>query len=264
MILDEIAESTRQRVMEQKLELPLELLLIQIKNREKKETHGRGDFAFERALEQKGLSMICEVKKASPSKGIINEDFPYLDIALQYQKAGAAAISVLTEPRYFQGCDKYLTEISKHVTIPVLRKDFVIDEYQIYEAKMIGTDAVLLICALLSCETLEYYLEICKAIGLSALVEAHTEEEVEKAIRVGAKIIGVNNRDLKTFDVDINNCIQLRSMVPSEIIFVAESGIKAAEDISLLRKNNINSILVGEALMKSRDIEKQIREWRSL
>lgn len=261
LILDKIAESTRQRVMEQKKKIPLEDL---IKNIGKDGDNKREDFAFEKALRKNEFSLICEVKKASPSKGVINEEFPYLDIAKQYQRAGARAISVLTEPKYFQGGNEYLTEIRRHVALPVLRKDFIIDQYQIYEAKMIGADAVLLICALLSEEELQGFIELSNRLGLSSLVEAHTEVEVEKAVKVGAKIIGVNNRDLNTFDVDINNCIRLRSMVPDNIVYVAESGIRNAEDIKLLKKNNINAALVGEALMKSVDIKKQISEWMRL
>lgn len=264
MILDKIAEATRQRVREKKLKLPLDELVLIRNNMGKEGYHERENFAFENALKINNFSLICEVKKASPSKGIINEEFPYLDIALEYQKAGATAISVLTEPKYFQGSNKYLREISKNVSIPVLRKDFIIDEYQIYEAKMIGSDAVLLICALLSDETLEYFIKLCYRMGMSSLVEAHSKKEVEKAIKAGARIIGVNNRNLKTFDVDINNCIELRSGVPDDIIFVSESGITNSDDIKLLKKNNINSVLIGEALMKSKNIEKQIREWRSL
>jgi indole-3-glycerol phosphate synthase len=244
--------------------MPLTEIMSLINNKEKEGFHGRGDFAFEKALKKSDLSLICEVKKASPSKGLINKEFPYLDIALQYQNAGATAISVLTEPRYFQGSNEYLTTISGKVTIPVLRKDFIIDEYQIYEAKMIGADAVLLICALLSVKDLQYYLELCNRLGMSSLVEAHNEQELEKAIEAGARIIGVNNRNLMTFEVDINNCIRLRNMVPSDIIFVAESGITGSDDIRLLKENNINAILIGEALMKSKDIEKQIRTWRQL
>lgn len=262
MILNKIAESTRQRVIEKKLRIPLKEMVSLLNNKGKEGFHGRENFAFEKALKKSELSLICEVKRASPSKGVISEDFPYMDIALQYQKAGATAISVLTEPTYFLGSDEYLTVISSYVNIPVLRKDFIIDEYQIYEANMIGADAVLLICALLSVEELQYYLELCKGLGMSSLVEAHNEEEVKKAIEAGARIIGVNNRNLKTFEVDIYNCIRLKSMIPSDIIFVAESGITCSEDICLLKENNINAVLIGEALMKSKDIEKQITEWR--
>lgn len=264
MILNKIAEVSRQRVMKKKQVLPLNELIIKSNNSKNEGKDAKEDFAFEKALKRDEFSLICEVKKASPSKGIINKEFPYLDIALKYEKAGATAISVLTEPKFFQGSDRYLSEISKHVSIPVLRKDFIIDEYQIYEAKMIGADAVLLICSLLSDEILKDFIKLSNKLGMSSLVEAHSKDEIEKAIKAEARVIGVNNRNLKTFDVDINNCIELRSEVPDDIIFVAESGITSSEDIRMLKKNNINVALVGEALMRSNDIEEKIREWRSL
>jgi len=218
-----------------------------------KRLYKREDFAFEKILRNEGISFICEVKKASPSKGIIAPVFPYQKIADHYEKAGAHAISVLTEPEYFKGSDIYLKEISELVSIPVLRKDFIIDEYQIYESKLIGADAVLLICALLDTDTLKRYIGICDELGLSALVEAHTKEEVASAIEAGARVIGVNNRNLKTFEVDIRNCITLRELVPEDIIYVAESGIQTQDDISLLEKAGVDAVLIGEALMKSAD-----------
>lgn len=216
--------------------------------------HGmRGPFAFEKALKGSGISFICEVKKASPSKGIIAQDFPYTMIACEYAEAGANAISVLTEPGYFLGSDAYLREISRVVDIPVLRKDFIIDEYQLWQSKLIGADAVLLICALLDTETLAEYIGICDELGLSALVEAHTGEEIRSALEAGARVIGVNNRDLRTFEVDINNCIKLRELVPDGITYVAESGISTREDILLLEKAGVDAVLIGEGLMKSSD-----------
>ncbi|MFY9177772.1 MAG: indole-3-glycerol phosphate synthase TrpC [Caldicoprobacterales bacterium] len=254
MILDTIAQSARRRVNLAKRKVPLDNLKSQIFCKDKvKRFHRREDFAFEKTLKTKGISFICEVKRASPSKGIIAPVFPYQEIACDYEKAGAHAISVLTEPEYFKGKDIYLKEISQLMSIPVLRKDFIIDEYQIYESKLIGADAVLLICALLEKDTLKRYINICDELGLSALVEAHTKEEVILAIEAGARVIGVNNRDLRTFTVDISNCITLRELVPKCITYVAESGIQTREDILLLEKAGVNGVLIGEALMRSGD-----------
>ncbi|MDF2905304.1 MAG: indole-3-glycerol phosphate synthase [Herbinix sp.] len=260
MILDTIAEATRIRVDKAKERLPLNLLKERIYTTEGiKSFHSRDAFAFERALRKtnqlnrkgNGISFICEVKKASPSKGVITEDFPYLTIAKDYEEAGADAISVLTEPDFFQGEDHYLSEISKMVSIPVLRKDFIIDEYQIYEAKLLGADAVLLICSLLDTVTIQSYLKICDELGLTAMVEAHSEIEIISAIRAGARVIGVNNRNLKTFEVDITNSQRLRRYVPQDIIFVAESGIRSAADISVLYEAGVDAVLIGETLMRS-------------
>lgn len=255
MILDKIARTTQERVKRTKEKLSLDELRAMIYDGESiKSAGGRPAFAFEKALKASDdIAFICEVKKASPSKGIIAEDFPYLEIAGDYEKAGAAAISVLTEPEYFLGDSKYLTEISRTVSIPVLRKDFTIDEYQIYEAKAIGADAVLLICSLLNEKTIKAYIALCDELGLSALVEAHTKEELDMALTAGARLIGVNNRNLKTFEVDLENSIRLRSYVPAEIPFVAESGIKTAEDIKRLKAAGVNAVLIGETLMKSPD-----------
>jgi len=254
MILEKIAQSTRMRVESAKRKVSLDELIFRIfYNGKMNEFHKREGFAFEKALRSEGISFICEVKRASPSKGIIAQEFPYMEIAAQYEMAGAHAISVLTEPEYFLGSDIYLKEISESVNLPVLRKDFVIDEYQIYESKLIGADAVLLICALLDTNTLKKYIEICDKLRLSALVEAHTEEEVASAIEAGARIIGVNNRNLKTFEVDIRNCIDLRKLVPKDIIYVAESGIRTRDDILLLEKAGVDAVLIGETLMRSTD-----------
>lgn len=254
MILDELVLSAKRRVESAKNKISLVDLMdrIYIKDGVQK-FHCREDFAFEKGLKNEGISFICEIKKASPSEGIIAPDFPYLNIAMEYEKAGAAAISVLTEPEYFEGNDMYLAEISESVSIPVLRKDFIIDEYQIYESKYIGADAVLLICALIDTDTLEKYIRICDELGLSALVEAHNEEEIKSAVKAGARVIGVNNRDLKTFQVDIQNCINLRKYVPEGIIYVAESGIKTRENILQLEKAGIDAVLIGETLIRSSD-----------
>ena len=224
------------------------------------EEKGHYEFPFQRNLSRPGINYICEVKKASPSKGLIAEHFPYVQIAREYEAAGAAAISVLTEPEYFLGRDEYLQEIHQEVSIPLLRKDFTVDEYQIYEAKTIGASAVLLICAVLSDAQLANYRNIAENLGLSALVEAHDEEEVGRALEAGAKIIGVNNRDLKTFTVDIHNSVRLRKMVPENIVFVSESGIKTSEDIQELKENGTNAVLIGETLMRSRDKKAMLDE----
>lgn len=219
MILDKIVKSTKLRLEKLKSEKSLQEIKDQIKQKE-------DPFSFEKALRKNDLAFICEIKKASPSKGIIDDDFPFLEIARDYEKAGADAISVLTEPEYFKGSDDILRAVKQAVSIPLIRKDFTIDPYQIYEAALIGADAILLICAILSEESLKEYLEIADHLGLSALVETHDETEVRMALRAGARIIGVNNRDLKTFEVDINNSISLRQFVPEDILFVSEAGLK--------------------------------------
>lgn len=256
MILDTLASAARVRVEASKKLRSLADIKGQAQAMEK------GNFEFEKALCAPDISFICEVKKASPSKGVIAEDFPYLDIALDYQAAGAAAISVLTEPGYFLGRDEYLAEISGNVEVPVLRKDFTVDIYQIYEAKLLGASAVLLICALLDTEMLTQCIERCDRLGLSALVEAHAEDEIRSALDAGARVIGVNNRDLKTFDVDISLCERLRRLVPDEKIFVAESGIKTAEDISRLRRSGVNAVLIGETLMRDPDKKRALARLR--
>lgn len=220
----------------------------------------KGGFEFEKALAADGISFICEVKKASPSKGVIAEDFPYLKIAMEYEAAGAAAISCLTEPKWFMGSDEYLREIAGTVSIPVLRKDFTVCDYQIYEAKTLGASAVLLICALLDTDTIREYIKICDTLGMSALVEAHDEAEVDSALAAGARIIGVNNRNLKDFSVDVNNSSRYRQMIPSDVLFVSESGIKTHKDIEVLQKNHTNAVLIGETLMRSDDKKATLEE----
>lgn len=217
------------------------------------ERDGHFRYPFRERLAAPGISFICEVKKASPSKGLIAENFPYLQIASEYEEAGAAAISVLTEPDYFMGNDEYLRQIASERNIPVLRKDFTVDEYQIYEAKILGASAVLLICAILDDNQLKTFLETAHRLGLSALVEAHDEEEVRRAVAAGVGIIGVNNRDLKTFNVDINNSIKLRELVPEGVVFVSESGIRNKDDVENLRKNGTDAVLIGETLMRADD-----------
>lgn len=265
MILETIANATRVRVAKAKQQLSLEELKERIGCNQGITAIGQKEaFAFEKALrkDRGSISFICEVKKASPSKGVIAEKFRYMDIAKEYEEAGADAVSVLTEPEFFLGKDKYLTQISQRVQIPVLRKDFTVDEYQIYEARALGADAVLLICSLLETQCLRRYLAICDALGLSALVEAHNEEEIRSALSAGARIIGVNNRNLKTFEVDFNHCIKLRGLVPPDIIYVAESGIKSAEDIRMLIEEDVNAVLIGETLMRSDDKKEQLKQLR--
>lgn len=237
---------TSERILKEKEKKPLAELKAEVKK-----LPVSIDLPFEGDLKTRDIAFICEVKRASPSKGIIVEDFDPVAIANDYEWAGANAISVLTEPFYFKGSNDYIREIKKHVVLPILRKDFTIDEYMIYEAKGIGADALLLICSLLDDIQLKSYLNIAHNLGLSCLVEAHDEEEVNRAIAAGARIIGVNNRNLKDFTVDINNSLKLRSLVPDNIIFISESGIKTLEDIENLRNNKTNGVLIGETLMKS-------------
>ena len=246
MILDKIIEATKIRVAQEKqVESPEAVKAAALA------LPSDTGFPFEAALRQQDFNFICEVKKASPSKGIIAEHFPYIDIAKEYEVAGAAAISVLTEPDFFKGDKKYLQEIASTVKIPVLRKDFIIDEYQIYQAKVWGASAILLICACLDVPTLTKFRELADSLGLSSLVEAHDENEVQMAIDCGARIIGVNNRNLKDFTVDVQNSVRLRNLVQDDVIFVSESGLETPEDIQVLRDNNIGVALMGETFMRS-------------
>ncbi len=256
MILDTIAASTRRRVEAAKASVSFDVI------KERAFTMSKGQFSFEKALRTPRISFICEVKKASPSKGLISPDFPYLEIAKDYETAGASAISVLTEPEYFQGADTFLSDIRVISSLPLLRKDFTVDAYQIYEAKTIGADAVLLICALLDTQTIRSYLSICDELGLSALVEAHTAQEVESALQAGARIVGVNNRNLKTFEVNIETCEKLRPLVPDNMLFVAESGTKTNDDIKRLSEARVDAVLVGETLMRSADRKAALTQLR--
>lgn len=247
MILDEIVEKVKLRYEGKK-----SIQIIDIcKSREKK-TH-----EFYKALKKEGISLICEVKKASPSKGVIDSNFDYLKIAKEYEKYGASAISCLTEPFYFQGSDQYLQVIKQNVSIPVLRKDFTIYDYQIYESFLLGADAILLICAILDLDTLIEYIKIADSLGLDALVEVHDLDEMNMAIKANAKIIGVNNRNLKDFTVDINNSIELKKYIPKDVIFVTESGIKSKDDILRI---NPDACLIGETLMRSGNLEETLKE----
>ena len=255
-ILDQLADYARERVAAAKSIRPLEQVRAEALSLPK------GDFAFEKALRKEGISFICECKKASPSKGLIAPDFPYLEIAKEYEAAGADCISVLTEPKWFLGSDEYLKEIASAVSIPCIRKDFTVDEYMIYEAKILGASAVLLICSILSEEQIREYIGICDELGLSALVETHDEEEVAVAVRAGARIVGVNNRNLKDFSVDTGNSARLKSLVGDDIIFVSESGVKDGNDVAELRKIGVDAVLVGEALMRASDKKAKLKELR--
>lgn len=247
-ILDTIADYARQRVTADKEKIGPE------KMRELALQGGLADgAAFESALRKPGMSFICEVKKASPSKGLIAEDFPYVDIARDYEAAGADCISCLTEPKWFLGSDQIFREIRQTVATPMIRKDFTVDEYQIDQAKVLGANAVLLICALLDTRTVARYLELCEALGLAALVEAHDKEEIASAVSAGAKIIGVNNRNLKDFSVDFSNAARLRDLIPPETVYVAESGVKGPEDARTLKAIGADAALVGEALMRAQN-----------
>lgn len=257
MILDTLADAARQRVADAKKQKSLPEL------RREAETLPRDRAGvFRKALSRPGLNFICEVKKASPSKGLIAPDFPYVAIAKQYEAAGAAAISVLTEPTKFLGSDRYLAEIRQAVQTPLLRKDFTVDEYMVYQAKVLGADAVLLIAALLSDSELTEYRLAAERLGLDALVEVHDEREVERALASSARVLGVNNRNLKDFTVDIGNSLRLRSLVPKTIPFVAESGIKTREQTAELEQAGVNGVLIGETLMRSPDMKSALAQLR--
>ena len=251
MILDELADYARLRVAQDASETSLDVLKELCCNSSAYPNRPR--FAFEQALRRDGLSFICEVKKASPSKGIISKDFPYLDIAAEYEQAGADCISCLTEPKWFLGSDKIFTDIRAAVDTPMIRKDFTVDEYQIYQAKLMGADAVLLICAILDTKTIASYLALCDQLGLTALVETHDETEIASAVAAGAKIIGVNNRNLKDFSVDFSNAARLRDLIPANCIYVAESGVKNEADVAALRRIGADAVLMGEVLMRAAD-----------
>lgn len=255
-ILEQLAAHAKERVALAEQACPLEII------RQKASRMEKGDGSFEKALKRPGLSFICECKKASPSRGVIAENFPYLQIAREYQEAGADAVSVLTEPKWFLGCDRYLREIAETVSLPCLRKDFTVDEYMIYEAKLLGASAVLLICSILSSRQLREYLQVCETLGLSALVETHDEGEVDMALEAGARIIGVNNRNLRDFSVDTENSRRLREQIPAEVLFVSESGVRTAVDAAALREIGADAVLVGEAMMRAKDKRAMLAELR--
>ena len=255
-ILDPLAGHARARVVEAKRARPLSAV------RDAALALPKGDFPFEKALSEPALAFICECKKASPSKGLIAPEFPYLDIVKDYVAAGAEAISVMPEPRWFLCSDDYLREIASSVPVPCLRKDFTVDEYMLYEAKTLGASAALLIVAILDESQIRDYIQVCDAIGLSALVEAHDESEAEIAVRAGARIVGVNNRNLKDFTVDTDNSRRLRALIPKDVLFVSESGVKDAQDVQAARKMGADAVLVGEALMRATDRRAKLAELR--
>lgn len=257
-ILDQLAEYARERTQQAKKKIPLEELRRQVLSLQK------GSFAFENALRTPDISFICECKKASPSKGLIAPDFPYLQIAKEYEAAGADCISVLTEPKWFLGSDEYLEEIAGTVNIPCLRKDFTVDEYMIYEAKLLGASAVLLICSVLMEEEIKEYIGISDELGMSALVEAHDEKEVETALKAGARMIGINNRNLKDFSVDTDNSRRLRELIPRDVLFVSESGVGSARDVAKLREIGADAVLIGETLMRADDKKAKLDELRGV
>ncbi len=255
-ILEQLAEHAKERVEINKKLISFEEIKSKVLELPK------GKFEFEKALKNPDISFICECKKASPSKGLIAPEFDYIKIAKEYEQAGADCISVLTEPKWFLGSDRYLKEIVENVSIPCLRKDFTVDPYMIYEAKILGASAVLLICSILTEKELCEYIKICDELGLSALVEAHNEEEVKAALNSGARVIGVNNRNLKDFTVDTQNSRRLRELIPKDIIFVSESGVKTANDIAELRKIGADAVLIGETLMRAENKKAKLAELR--
>ncbi|MDR3062843.1 MAG: indole-3-glycerol phosphate synthase TrpC [Methanobrevibacter sp.] len=262
MILDKIVEKKKERLKEDKSKISLNDLKNQLDlEKFQKTSH---EYPFEEALKKNGLSIIAEIKKASPSKGLISKDFDPEKIAIEYESAGVSAISVLTEEDFFMGKKEYLEIIAKKIKTPLLRKDFIIDEYMIYESKILHASAILLIVSILTEEKLKKFLKIAKILGLSALVEAHDEKEVKIAINSGARIIGVNNRNLKDFTVDLNNSIDLRKLVSKDIIFISESGIKTIKDIERLKKNNVDGVLIGESFMKSKNKKNLIKSFKSI
>lgn len=258
-ILEKIADDTRKRIAAEKKKISLD----EIKENAKLSRRGNGK-NFLSALKKNSLSFICEVKKASPSKGIIAENFPYVEIAHEYEAAGADCISCLTEPKYFLGSDEIFKEIRAEISLPMLRKDFTVDEYQIYQAKIIGADAVLLICSILETAALEKFLNLCNELNLDALVETHDATEIQSAISAGAKIIGVNNRNLKNFTVDFSNAAKLRELIPPEKIYVAESGVKTPDDIATLKKIGADAVLIGEVLMRADDKKSKLAELKGM
>ena len=257
-ILDKLAEHARERMDQAKKKLPLDQIKLQALSADK------GNFSFENVLKKNGISFICECKKASPSKGLIAPDFPYLQIAKEYEMAGADGISVLTEPKWFLGSDTYLKEIASTVSVPCLRKDFTVDEYMIYESKLLGASAVLLICSILTQNQIKEYIEICDHLGLSALVEVHDENEIQTALKAGARIIGVNNRNLKDFSVNPDNSHRLSRLIPHDVLFVSESGVKCAEEIARLQEIGADAVLIGETLMRADDKKAKLDELRGV
>ena len=256
MILDELAAYAKKRVEKALHNISFDEM------RERALALPKGNFSFTSALKKDGLSFICEVKKASPSKGLIDPVFDYTRIAREYESAGSDCVSCLTEPSRFLGSDKIFSDIREEISLPMLRKDFTVSAYQLYESKCLGADAALLICALLNADKLQKYLEICRVLGLSALVEAHDADEIKKALGCGAEIIGVNNRNLKDFSVDMKTAENLRALVPESVLFVSESGVKTPADIAAASSLGADAVLVGEAMMRSADKKNTLMEFR--
>ena len=262
-ILEQLADHARARVVAAKEKSGLDTLQAQCRSLERTLGRGQGRERFQKALSKPGLSFLCELKKASPSKGLIDPEFPYLDIAKDYEDAGADAISCLTEPKWFLGSNDIFRRVRQTVSLPMLRKDFTVDPYQIYEARLMGADCVLLICALLDTQTLKEYLKLCEELGLAALVETHDEDEVRSALAAGATILGVNNRNLKDFSVDFQNAKRLRDLIPPDVLYVAESGVTGPQDVAELKAVGADAVLIGETLMRApnkRSMLEQLRE----
>lgn len=260
-ILDQLSAYSAIRAERDKEAVPISQLLAEV-GRIMAGTDRATDFRFEKALRRKGLSFICEIKKASPSKGLIDPEFKYLDIAAEYEDAGADCISCLTEPKWFLGSDSIFKEVRKTVSIPMIRKDFTVDEYQIYQAKAMGADAVLLICSCLDKQRLKQFLRLCDDLGLSALTETHDKDEIQTAAELGARVIGVNNRNLKSFDVDTGNSLRLKEYAPQDCVFVSESGVKTADDIRKLKAAGIDAVLIGETMMRAADKKALLKTFR--
>ena len=264
MILDQIAAKTRERIEKRKQKIAPETIKAQAeKIAEKEKQQGKFTFPFEQALKKNGISFICEVKKASPSKGVIAEDFRPVETAIAYEDAGAAAISCLTEEYYFKGGSKYFADIRAKVDIPMLRKDFIFDEYQIYEAKVLGADAILLIAAILSEEKIKEFYDLAKSLEIDCLIEVHNEKELKKVVACGCDIIGINNRNLKTFDVDLNTTSKLAPLIPYEAVLVSESGMKDENDMKNVKEQGAEAVLIGETFMRSDNIKETMKQLRS-
>lgn len=252
-ILEKIVAEKRQEVKQKKRSLPVSALTERL-------AHRKAPLDFAHALSGDRLKLIAEIKKASPSRGLLCPDFNPVELAKTYAQSGAAAISVLTEVNHFQGSLDYLEAVREEVSIPLLRKDFIFDPYQVYESATYGADALLLIVAILSQEQLEELLALSRHLGLGCLVEVHNENDVEKALLSGAEIVGINNRDLSTFNVDINTTRRLRPLIPEGRIVVSESGINNRADIKKLKEWGVNAVLVGEALVTASNIPAKMEE----
>lgn len=261
MILDEIIANKKSELDRLKADFPVKGLIAGLKMRIKQLPQPRD---FVKAVSGKDIKIIAEVKKASPSKGVIRKSFNPVEIARIYEANGASAISVLTEEKYFQGHIDYIKVIGDAVTIPVIRKDFIFDEYQIYESRAAGADAILLIAGILKKDEIDEFLKLSHSLGMSCLVEVHNEDELEKVLLTKARLIGINNRDLKTFKTDIKNTLRLVPMIPKDRVVVSESGVNSYHDVDLLKRAGVHVFLVGEAIMREKDMGKKLRELRGI